>query len=63
MARGIARLATDEALRTRLQTGAQQHAATLTWTNTATRIMEVLADEALGRPRTHLIGDETQADR
>ncbi len=63
VARGIARLATDEALRTRLQAGARQHAATLTWTNTATRIMEILADEALGRPGTQLLGDETQPDR
>ncbi|MFN8017793.1 MAG: glycosyltransferase family 4 protein [Acidimicrobiales bacterium] len=50
LARQIARMATDGALRDRLTRGALEHAGTFTWTNTATRIMEVLADEALGRP-------------
>ena len=50
LARQIARVATDATLRERLTAGALQHASTFTWTNTATRIMEVLADEALGRP-------------
>jgi len=50
LARQLARVATDPALRERLSAGALEHAATFTWANTATRILEVLADEALGRP-------------
>ncbi|WP_426573008.1 glycosyltransferase family 4 protein [Aquihabitans sp. McL0605] len=50
LARQLARIATDEQLRTRLSAGALTHAGTFTWSNTATRIMEVLVDEALGRP-------------
>jgi glycosyltransferase involved in cell wall biosynthesis len=50
LARQIGRVATDAELRARLSQGALDHAAQFTWTNTATRILEVLADEALGRP-------------
>ena len=50
LARHLARIATDASLRRTLQDGALEHAATLTWDHTATRILEVLADEALGRP-------------
>ena len=50
LARQLARIATDQPLRDRLRTGALQHASTFTWSNTATRIMEILVDEALGRP-------------
>jgi glycosyltransferase involved in cell wall biosynthesis len=53
LARHLARIATDADLRARLSAGALEHASTFTWTNTATRIMEVLADEALGRPSLH----------
>lgn len=42
-------VATDHELRLRLQNGALAHAAQFTWTNTATQILEVLADEALGQ--------------
>jgi glycosyltransferase involved in cell wall biosynthesis len=49
-ARAIARVATDADLRDRLRAGALDHAARFTWAHTATRIMEILADEALGRP-------------
>lgn len=50
LARHLARIATDRSLRDRLSAGALEHARTFTWENTATRILEVLADEALGRP-------------
>ena len=50
LARHLARVATDPALRERLSAGALQHAQQFTWTNTATRVLETLADEALGRP-------------
>jgi glycosyltransferase involved in cell wall biosynthesis len=50
LARQIARIATDAPLRERLTTGALQHASTFTWDATATKIMEILVDEALGRP-------------
>ena len=50
LARQLARIATDQPLRDRLRAGALQHASTFTWNNTATRIMETLVDEALGRP-------------
>lgn len=50
LARLIGRVATDADLRARLTQGALDHAAGFTWTNTATRILEVLTDEALGRP-------------
>jgi glycosyltransferase involved in cell wall biosynthesis len=53
LARHLARVATDHALRERLSAGALEHAATFTWANTSTRILEVLADEALGRPGLH----------
>lgn len=49
LARLLARVATDSALRSRLSAGALAHASTFTWANTATRVLEVLADEALGR--------------
>lgn len=47
----LVRVATDEALRTRLQQGALEHARQFTWTNTATRILETLADEARSHPQ------------
>ncbi len=50
LGRQIARVATDPALRARLSTGALEFAGGFTWMNTATRILETLADEALGRP-------------
>ncbi|MEZ5137767.1 MAG: glycosyltransferase family 4 protein [Acidimicrobiales bacterium] len=50
LARHLARVATDAGLRDRLSAGALEHATTFSWANTATRILEVLADEALGRP-------------
>ena len=50
MARHLARVATDAALRARLSAGALAHAGQFTWANTATRVLETLADEALGRP-------------
>ncbi|HRW36708.1 MAG: glycosyltransferase family 4 protein [Acidimicrobiales bacterium] len=50
LARHLARIATDAGLRDRLSSGAIEHSATFSWANTATRILEVLADEALGRP-------------
>lgn len=45
----LVRIATDSGLRDRLRTGALAHAAQFTWTTTATRILETLADEASGR--------------
>lgn len=50
LARHLARIATDRALRERLTAGALAHAGTFTWESTATQILEILADEALGRP-------------
>jgi glycosyltransferase involved in cell wall biosynthesis len=50
LARHLARIATDPGLRARLHEGALEFAGRFTWTNTATRILETLADEALGRP-------------
>ena len=50
LARQIARIATDASLRERLTTGALEHAGHFSWDATATRIMEILVDEALGRP-------------
>jgi glycosyltransferase involved in cell wall biosynthesis len=49
LARLLAKLCTDPNLRARLSAGALEHAAQFTWAATATRIMETLADEALGR--------------
>jgi glycosyltransferase involved in cell wall biosynthesis len=46
----LATIAGDPELRRRLQAGALAHASRFTWTNTATRILETVADEALGRP-------------
>lgn len=46
LARQIARVATDAELRRQLQVGALEHAAGFTWSATATRILEALADEA-----------------
>jgi glycosyltransferase involved in cell wall biosynthesis len=51
LARQLARVATDPALRTRLHQGALAHAAGFTWTNTATRILEILAEDAHSRGR------------
>lgn len=48
----LASVLTDTDLRERLQAGARLHAAGFTWTNTATRILTALADEALGHPAT-----------
>lgn len=48
----LASVLTDPDLRERLQAGARLHAAGFTWTNTATRILTALADEALGHPAT-----------
>jgi glycosyltransferase involved in cell wall biosynthesis len=53
LARQLARIVTDADLRARLSAGALRHASTFTWTNTATRILDVLVDEALGRPALH----------
>ncbi|MEZ5178388.1 MAG: hypothetical protein R2746_08910 [Acidimicrobiales bacterium] len=39
-------MATDAELRRHLQAGALEHAAGFTWSATATRILEALADEA-----------------
>ena len=50
LARQIARIATDSPLRQRLTSGALEHAGHFTWDATATKIMEILVDEALGRP-------------
>lgn len=50
LARQIARIATDPALRRQLHDGALAHAAGFTWTNTATRILEALVSEARRRP-------------
>ncbi|MCU1497159.1 MAG: glycosyl transferase, group 1 [Acidimicrobiales bacterium] len=52
VARHLAAVASEAALRDRLCLGALGHAGQFTWTNTATRILEVLADEALGRHRS-----------
>lgn len=49
IARHLVRIATDPVLRERLSVGALAHASKFTWTNTATRILETLADEAMGR--------------
>ncbi|MCB0970974.1 MAG: glycosyltransferase family 4 protein [Acidimicrobiales bacterium] len=49
LARDLAAIATDDGLRERLSAGALAHASTFTWGNTATRILEILADEATGR--------------
>ncbi len=48
-ARHLVRIATESELRQRLSIGALAHASKFTWSNTATRILETLADEALGR--------------
>lgn len=53
LARHLAAIATDDELRARLSAGALAHASTFTWGNTATRILEILADEAMGRPSLH----------
>ncbi len=49
LARLLARICTDAPLRRRLSDGALAHAARYDWANTATKIMEALADEARGR--------------
>ncbi len=51
LAHHLAAVANDPELRARLSAGALEHARRFTWANTATEILEVLADEALGRPR------------
>ena len=47
LAAHLVSVATDDDLRQQLQAGALAHAGQFTWTNTATQILEVLADEAL----------------
>jgi glycosyltransferase involved in cell wall biosynthesis len=47
VARLLARVCTDASLRDRLQTGALEHAARFSWAATSTRLMTILADEAL----------------
>lgn len=49
LARHLVAVCTDAHLRHRLQEGALAHAGGFTWTNTATRILEVLAAEARRR--------------
>ena len=46
----LVRIATEADLRQSLHDGALRHAGQFTWINTATRILETLADEALRRP-------------
>jgi len=46
LARHLVSIANDTALRDRLRVGALAHAARFTWVNTATRILETLAQEA-----------------
>jgi glycosyltransferase involved in cell wall biosynthesis len=46
LSRQLARIASDRNLRQRLHEGALDHASQFTWENTATRILETLADEA-----------------
>jgi glycosyltransferase involved in cell wall biosynthesis len=45
----MAEVLTDEALRARLSRGALDRAAELTWSNTATQLMRVVADEVSRR--------------
>ncbi len=47
----IVTIATDDERRAQLQAGALAHAKRFTWENTATRILEALADEALAHQR------------
>lgn len=49
IAPALVSILTDPELRTRLQSGALEHASGFDWTNTATRILEALRDEAIGR--------------
>jgi glycosyltransferase involved in cell wall biosynthesis len=49
LSRQLARIASDRNLRQRLHEGALEHAAQFTWENTATRILETIADEAQRR--------------
>jgi len=49
LSRQLARIASDRHLRQRLHEGALEHAAQFTWENTATRILETIADEAQRR--------------
>ena len=51
LADGIVRVMRDPAERERLSRGAREHAATLTWTRTATDLMRILAADARSRPR------------
>ncbi|CAN5840748.1 glycosyltransferase family 4 protein [soil metagenome] len=50
LAEHLATIAGDPELRDRLQAGALAHSSRFSWTNTATRILETVADEVLGRP-------------
>ena len=45
------RAARDADLRDHLRAGTVAHASRFSWANTATRVMETLADEAMGRHR------------
>ncbi len=47
IAANLVAIASDADLRQRLQSGALEHARRFTWENTATRILEALADEAV----------------
>jgi glycosyltransferase involved in cell wall biosynthesis len=51
-ARAVTAVLTDEPLRDRLSTGALEHAATLTWTNTALGTFAPLAADAIRRQRS-----------
>lgn len=52
LAESLAAVTTDPVLRSRLSQGALEHAGQFTWINTATGILETLADEAGRRDRT-----------
>lgn len=45
----IVRVCTDQALRSRLEAGALEHAARFTWAATSLQIMEILSREAVGQ--------------
>ena len=51
LAAAIARALTDGELRSRLTTGALEHAATLTWDATAATILDVLVRQAEAKRR------------
>ena len=49
LAGALARVLTDDGLRARLSQGALDHARTLTWSNTSTELMRVVAAEVARR--------------